>query len=78
MPTIAADEQLVALGTVVSLEVEGRGTVKVVRSPLHMSATPVSERLSPPAMGAHTDEILARVGYDDREIAELHSRGLVI
>ena len=29
-------------------------------------------------MGAHTDEILARVGYDDREIAELHSRGLVI
>lgn len=78
MPTIAADEQLAALGTIVSMEVPGRGTVKVVRSPLHMSATPVSERLSPPVMmGAQTDEILAGVGYTAEEIMALRADGLV-
>ena len=31
----------------------------------------------PPMLGAHTDEVLQSVGYDDREIKELRSKRVI-
>ncbi|MEO1014215.1 MAG: CaiB/BaiF CoA-transferase family protein [Pseudomonadota bacterium] len=45
------------------------------RHPVRFSATPTDEPTAPPALGAHTDDILKRVA-DAREIALLRERGI--
>jgi crotonobetainyl-CoA:carnitine CoA-transferase CaiB-like acyl-CoA transferase len=45
--------------------------------PLWMSATAPVERRRPPMIGEHTDEILAELGYDAEEIADLRARSVV-
>jgi crotonobetainyl-CoA:carnitine CoA-transferase CaiB-like acyl-CoA transferase len=45
--------------------------------PVRFSATPGSIRSGPPAVGQHTDEVLASMGYDDEEIRALRDDGVV-
>jgi crotonobetainyl-CoA:carnitine CoA-transferase CaiB-like acyl-CoA transferase len=42
-----------------------------------LSATPGEVRWLGPAIGAHTDEVLAGLGYDAAEIADLRAIGVV-
>lgn len=42
-----------------------------------LSATPGALRSLGPALGEHTDEVLAEIGYSDGEIAEMRQRGIV-
>ncbi len=52
--------------------------VKLVGSPLKMSDTPVSYRLPPPVMGAHTDEVLnGLLGLSASEIADLKAKKII-
>jgi formyl-CoA transferase len=54
------------------------GPVRVVATPVKLSATPASYRLAPPAIGAHTRQILAEVGYSTREQDALIASGAVV
>jgi crotonobetainyl-CoA:carnitine CoA-transferase CaiB-like acyl-CoA transferase len=45
----------------------------VIASPVRLSLSPGSIRTSAPSCGEHTDEILAGLGYSQREIAALRS-----
>jgi len=49
----------------------------VVGPAAKLSRTPVRVRSAAPALGAHTDEILAEFGLDERERARLREQGVV-
>jgi crotonobetainyl-CoA:carnitine CoA-transferase CaiB-like acyl-CoA transferase len=42
-----------------------------------LSATPPDYRISPPVLGAHSDEVLAEAGLSAAEIAALREKGVV-
>jgi len=68
--------QVLARGLRVDIEREDTGPVKLVGSPMKLSATPVSYKLPPPRLGEHTQEILGGLlGYDDDRIAQVSSTG---
>jgi len=48
-----------------------------VASPLRLQATPPVLRRAPPALGQHTDEVLAELGLDAARIAALREAGAV-
>ena len=51
------------------------GAVKLVRSPMKMSATPTGGGSAPPLLGQHTDAVLRDVlGRSDDEIAALRAQ----
>ncbi|RZL58458.1 MAG: CoA transferase [Variovorax sp.] len=77
------DDQVKARGLAVSLPRDGQalgdGIERIVgvASPLRLSATPPVLRRAPPALGQHTDEVLAEMGLDAAAIAALHAAGIV-
>jgi formyl-CoA transferase len=67
--------QVKARGMEVKLAHPLAGEVRLVRSPMKMSATPASSGQAPPLLGQHTDEVLAEVlGKSDAEIAALRDK----
>jgi crotonobetainyl-CoA:carnitine CoA-transferase CaiB-like acyl-CoA transferase len=49
----------------------------LLRTPVEFSATPARIRSPPPQIGAHTDSILAELGYSAQDIERLHQAGAV-
>jgi len=79
-----ADAQVQARGLRVDQAVTssqpGAGTVAsiaTVASPLRLMATPPVLLRPPPALGEHTDEVLAELGLDALRVAGLRQRGVV-
>ena len=70
------DEQVRANGLSVELEHTLAGPVKMVGPIISMSETPLEARSASPALGEHTDEILASMGYSQDEISVLRCNGV--
>ncbi len=51
--------------------------LRLVASPMRLSATPVSYRRPPPLLGQHSQDILAEAGLDEARIAALRSAGVL-
>ncbi|SIT38427.1 L-carnitine dehydratase/bile acid-inducible protein F [Paraburkholderia piptadeniae] len=72
------NEQVVARGMQVQLPHPSGGTVKLVRNPIRMSATPPEAQAHPPTLGEHTEAILRDVlGYDDAHIEALRDQSVI-
>ena len=70
--------QVKARGIAIDLDHPAAGKVRLVRSPMKMSATPATSTLAPPMLGQHTDEVLREVlGRSEEEIAVLRASGAV-
>lgn len=52
-------------------------TVRVLGSGFHVDGAPLAPPAPPPALGAHTDELLAEIGFSTDQIAELHEKGAI-
>lgn len=54
------------------------GSIRMVGSPLKLSATPVTEPIAPPLLGQHTDEVLSDLLHLDAEaLAALRKAGAI-
>ncbi len=51
------------------------GRIKMIGFPAKLSRTPPSVRLTPPALGEHTDEILEEAGFSKQSIQEIRDSG---
>jgi len=70
------DPQLRHRGMVVEMETAG-GPMRFFGPPIRFSDTPASVRTPPPALGAHTDEVLRSLGFDAAAIVRLREDGVV-
>lgn len=70
------DEQVLANNLVVELQHSVVGRVRMVGPIISMSETPLEARSASPALGEHTDEILAAMGYPPDQVADLKKRGV--
>ncbi|MBS0470299.1 MAG: CoA transferase [Proteobacteria bacterium] len=75
---VFGDPQAVARGLTIAMNHSAVGALKLVASPLRLSATPPEYISAPPLLSEHTDAILGEVlGLKSQEIAELRTRGIV-
>jgi len=72
----AADPHVRARDMLQELETHG-ARVPVVGPAAKLARTPASVRAAAPELGAHSDEILAELGYDAEALARLRERGVV-
>lgn len=73
-----ADPQLAAREMIVPLEHLTAGPIRVLGTPLKLSATPAGIRTPPPALGQHTDAILRQdLALEQVDIESLRSEGVI-
>ena len=72
------DPQVRAREMQIAMPRAAAGSVPLVASPLKLSESPASYRLTPPALGAHTREVLADLlKMSDAQIDDLAARGIL-
>ena len=69
--------QVEAMGVFERFDHPKAGDVRVLRSPVRMSASPATPMTRPPLLGEQTAEILRELGYSDEAIRELVDEGVV-
>ena len=77
VPEILVDPQALLNGTLATVQHPTLGPVRLLGVPVRLAATPGSPAGPPPAIGEHTDTILAEAGILAPEIARLREAGVV-
>ena len=72
------DEQVLANEMVVELEHSKAGIIRMAGPMVRMSETPLQPQSASPALGEHSEEILATLGYTDEVISGFKKRGITV
>jgi crotonobetainyl-CoA:carnitine CoA-transferase CaiB-like acyl-CoA transferase len=72
-----ADPQAQARGAVVDLPHPLTPHLRLIASPMKLSATPVQYRHAPPLLGQHSDELLREAGCSVEEITNWRAAGVI-
>lgn len=76
--TLLAHPQVKTIGAIRQVETASGEKFDTVAPGTELSATPNGIHRPPPALGQHTDELLAQAGFTNKEIASFHASGVVI
>ena len=71
------DPQIKHMGIPKQIDHPEMGTTNLVGSPINMSDTPPKFFCPAPLLGEHTEEVLAKLGYDKSALKELRSSGVI-
>ena len=74
---VFADPQVQARGMTVGVAHPHRDDLKLVASPIKLSATPVQVRRAPPLLGQHTEEVLDELGVTPQERQRWRDAGIL-
>jgi formyl-CoA transferase/CoA:oxalate CoA-transferase len=75
---VFTDPQIAARQMIASLEHPSIGPLRLLGTPVKLSATPAGVRSAPPMLGEHTDAVLVLdVGMTREAVAELRAKGVV-
>jgi crotonobetainyl-CoA:carnitine CoA-transferase CaiB-like acyl-CoA transferase len=75
---VLSDPQVNSRRLLEELEYPGdKKRVPIASTPIRLSEIPAGPTRRAPTLGEHTDEVLAQIGFSDREIGELRSAGAV-
>ena len=77
MDQVFADPQVQHLEAAAALRHPQLGEIRLVNQVVKLSRTPASMARPTAELGEHADEILAELGYDASQIADLRSRKIV-
>ena len=72
------DEHMIDRGITVDVEHPVMGKMKAVRNPVLFEEESPSIRRHAPSLGEHSAEILLGLGYNNDQIAQLESDGIVL
>ena len=71
------DPQVVHRKMVTEFDDPKKGKMKLLSSPIKMSATPPGIRRAPAGFGEHTEEVLRELGFKEEEIRQMKKEGVV-
>ncbi len=74
---VFADPQVLHREMVKELDHPKAGKVKVTGIPIKLSDTPGEVETAPPVLGQHTQEILAELGYSDKDLEKLKQEKVI-
>ncbi|MBI3458105.1 MAG: CoA transferase [Candidatus Rokubacteria bacterium] len=74
---VVRDPQLIRRGLFQAIEHPRLGRIPQLGFPAKLSASPARMETAPPELGAHTDEILAALGYDAEAVQALRRDGAI-
>jgi crotonobetainyl-CoA:carnitine CoA-transferase CaiB-like acyl-CoA transferase len=77
MAGVFANPQIAHRQMKITLPHPNSGTVDILRNPIRMSDTPLTQYATPPTLGQHTREILSELGKSDSEVDALIKGGVV-
>jgi crotonobetainyl-CoA:carnitine CoA-transferase CaiB-like acyl-CoA transferase len=70
--------QVLAEGLVANLHSASAGNYRAFANPVKFSATELAQPAGSPALGEHTDKILANFGFSEKEIANFREAGVIV
>jgi crotonobetainyl-CoA:carnitine CoA-transferase CaiB-like acyl-CoA transferase len=74
---VMRDPQVLARRMIEAVEHATLGPLRVLGTPIKLSATPGSVRTAPPTLGQHTDAVLAEIGMSNEAIARLRELKII-
>jgi len=74
---IFADPQVLHREMVKELDHPKAGKIKVTGIPIKLSDTPGEVETAPPVLGQHTQEVLAELGYSDKDLEKLKQEKVI-
>ena len=72
-----ADPVIAELDPILTMDLPGVGAVKVLKHPIRYGSGEATVRHRPPELGEHTYAVLSDLGYDEEEVRQMQSEGII-